>query len=275
MSNMPKIIGEQGPLAKLASILQEYNQVTVLLSGGMDSAFLLWACTQFLPKDRIKAVTCNSPTTPRQELARAIKTAEILGVEHIILFSPEMEDEDFCRNDDLRCYYCKRSRLTHIKKTPGQNWGTLLDGTHLDDLKEYRPGMKAAREFGISSPLLEAGLDRAAIKSLAVEYQLPLPDRPVESCLATRIKTGQRLDIDLMAKLDELEEAIRGLGIALVRARWNSGEIRLEVRSEDLPVIMDNREKIINLAKKRGFSTVSLDLRGYGPRDVSNKESEV
>ncbi len=135
--------------------------------------------------------------------------------------------------------------------------------------------MKAAREFGISSPLLEAGLDRAAIKSLAVEYQLPLPDRPVESCLATRIKTGQRLDIDLMAKLDELEEAIRGLGIALVRARWNSGEIRLEVRSEDLPVIMDNREKIINLAKNRGFSTVSLDLRGYGPRDVSNKESEV
>lgn len=272
---MPQIIDEQGPLARLASILQKYAQVTVMLSGGMDSTFVLWACTQFLPKDCIKAVTCYSATTPRHELARAVKTAEILGVEHIILSSPEMEDEDFCRNDELRCYYCKRSRLTHIKQSPGQNWGTLLDGTHLDDLNDYRPGMKAAQEFGISSPLLEAGLDRAAIKSLTVQYQLPYPDRPVESCLATRFKTGQRLDVDVMAKLDILEEAVRDLGVGLVRARWNNGEIRLEVRSEDFPVIMNNRDKILDIAQNQGFSIISLDLYGYGPRGGLDREMGV
>lgn len=268
---MPRTTGENESLTRLASILQEYDQVTVLLSGGMDSGFLLWACTQFLPRDRVKAVTCYSPTTPCQELDRAIQTAKNFGAEHIFLSSPEMEDEDFCRNDDLRCYYCKRNRLAHIKQTPGYNWGTLLDGTHLDDLKEYRPGMKAAGEFGVKSPLLEAGLNRAAIKRLAVHYQLPLLDRPMESCLATRIKTGQRLDIALMAQLDELEEDIRSLGITLVRARWNNGEIRLEVRSEDFPVIMANRDKVIDLARNRGFSMISLDLSGYGSHN-SNKE---
>lgn len=272
VSNMSEPISQPEPLARLALVFKKYEQVTVLLSGGLDSSFVLWACTQFLPKDCIKAVTCYSATTPRHELARAIKTAEILGVEHIVLSSPEMEDEDFCRNDDLRCYYCKRSRLSLITQTPGYNWGTLLDGTHLDDLKDYRPGMKAAQEFGISSPLLEAGLDRAAIESLAIEYQLPFPDRPAESCLATRIKTGQRLDADLMAQLDQLEDAVRTLGIALVRARWNDGEIRLEVRSEDFPVIMDNREEITNIARNRGFSAISLDLCGYGSRSGFSKE---
>lgn len=262
------------PLAKLASVLKKYSQVTVMLSGGLDSSFLLWACTQFLPKDCIKAVTCYSPTTPRQELARATQTAQILGVEHIILSSPEMQDDDFCRNDAMRCYYCKRSRLTHVKQTSGYNWGTLLDGTHLDDLKDYRPGMKAAQEFGISSPLLEAGLDRAAIQSLAVQYQLPLLDRPMESCLATRIKTGQQLDSELMARLDTLEEAVRQQGITLIRARYNNGEIRLEVRSEDIPVIIDKRHIIINIAHHLGFEVIGLDLYGYGPRTEHSGEME-
>ena len=113
---MRKSTGEPDPLVKLGNLLQSWSPVVVLLSGGMDSGFLLWACIQFLSKNSIKAVTFNSPTTPRRELERAIQTADFLQVEHIIIDAPEMEEELFKRNDSLRCYYCKRSRLAYLKE---------------------------------------------------------------------------------------------------------------------------------------------------------------
>lgn len=261
---MPKTNSEPQSLVKLGAILQSLPQVMVMLSGGMDSAFLLWACTHFLDKRHIKAVTFHSPTTPRQELARAVQTTELLQAEHIILNTPEMEDELFNRNDLLRCYYCKRCRLTYMRHNMGELSATWLDGSHVDDLMEYRPGMKALGEFNIVSPLLMAGLDRASIISLCHSYHLPFIGYPPESCLATRIKTGQHLDADVLARLDELEEAVRALGISLVRARYNKGEIRLEVRPEEIPVIIDKRDSIVRLAQTKGLKTIALDLNGYG-----------
>lgn len=264
MLSMPKAMDEPQSIVKLGAILQSLPRVIIMLSGGMDSAFLLWACTYFLDKSQIKAVTFYSPTTPQQELARAVQTTEILQVEHIILNTPEMEDELFSRNDLLRCYYCKRSRFTYMLHNMGELPATLLDGSHGDDLKEYRPGMKALGEFNIISPLLMAGLDRASIINLCHFYHLPFTGYPTESCLATRIKTGQHLDADLLARLDELEEAVRLLGITLVRARFNNGEIRLEVRPEEIPLIIDKRAGIVRVAQTMGLKSIALDLNGYG-----------
>ena len=272
MLNTPKTIGEPGSLARLGAILQSLPQVAVMLSGGMDSAFLLWACTHFLDKKHVKAVTFRSPTTPQHELARAVQTAELLQVEHIILNTPEMEDEKFTGNDLLRCYYCKRIRVTYMLHNMDELTATVLDGSHGDDLKEYRPGMKALDEFNIISPLLMAGLDHASIVDLCNSYHLPFTGYPTESCLATRIKTGQHLDADLLARLDELEEAIRLLGVSLVRARYNNGEIRLEVRPEEIPVIIDKRADIVKIAQTMGLKPIALDLNGYGEKVGDSRE---
>lgn len=261
---MRKSTGEPEPLVKLGNLLQSCSSVIVLLSGGMDSGFLLWACTKFLSKNCIKAVTFNSPTTPRRELERAIQTANLLQVEHIIIDAPEMEEELFKRNDSLRCYYCKRSRLAYLKNYLGNLSATLLDGSHLDDLKEDRPGMKALKELGVISPLLETGWDRSLLASQCRAYDLPFTERPTESCLATRIKTGQQLDPELLERLDKLEEACLTLGISLVRARYNNGEIRLEVKREEMVLAFEKREGIAKVAHDMGFKTIALDLHGYG-----------
>lgn len=267
MSSMPKKTGEPDPLIKLGNLLQRLPQALVMLSGGMDSGFLLWACTQFINIDCIKAVTFYSPTTPRRELDRAVQTAKLLHVEHIIMKTPEMEEDMFKSNDLLRCYYCKRSRLAYLLDHLQHLSATLLDGSHLDDLKEYRPGMKALSEFNVISPLLRVGLDRAAIQSLCHLNDLFLTERPPESCLATRIKTGQQLNPELLVRLDKLEDAICCQGISLVRARYNNGEIRLEVKREDIPKIMGKRDSIVKIADGLGFVTIALDLCGYGQKE--------
>lgn len=232
-------------------------------SGGMDSAFLLWACCRCLDKSHIKAVTFHSPATPRQEMLRASQTAEYLQVEHLLIATPEMEDEEFCANDLLRCYYCKRGRFRFLRENYSHLRGTFLDGTHQDDLNDYRPGMKALQEFSVVSPMLQAGLGRADIEYFCRQFDLPFLDRQPESCLATRIKTGQRLDVNIMARLDALEEAVHDWGIPLVRARYNMGEIRLQVRKDDIPLIITRRSEISKLIKDMGFELGSVDLTGY------------
>jgi uncharacterized protein len=271
--SIPKWTGEPEPLVKLGTLLQNLPQVVVMLSGGMDSGFLLWACTRFLNKDRIKAVTFYSPTTPRRELDRAVQTAKYLQVEHIILNTPEMEDELFKRNDLRRCYYCKRSRIAYLLDNLEEPSAVVLDGSHLDDLEEYRPGMKALKEFNIISPLLMAGLDRSIIASLCQIYGLPIAECSPESCLATRIKTGQQLDAELLVQLDKLEDAIYSLGISLVRARYNNGEIRLEVKREEMPIITEKKDSITETAYNMGFDTIALDLHGYGQKISDNRET--
>lgn len=263
MSNTPRTIGDPHLLNKLNLIIQGCKDVVVACSGGTDSAFLLWVCSRCLDKNHVKAVTFHSPATPRQELLRAVETAEYLQVEHLLIATPEMEDEEFCANDLLRCYYCKRRRFRFLHENYSYLCGTIMDGTHQDDLNDYRPGMKALKEFGVVSPMLQAGLGRADIEYFCRQFDLPFVDRPPESCLATRIKTGQHLDKALLARLDTLEEAIHSRGIPVVRARYNLGEIRLQVRKDDIPLIITQRNEISKLIRDMGFELGSVDLMGY------------
>lgn len=264
MSNMPKTIGENSVLSRLEAVLRRYKGAAVAYSGGVDSSLLLWACTRVFPQSNIQAITFYSDTTPRLEMAKVRETIAYLQVNHLWLAAPEMEDKDFTRNDLLRCYYCKRKRFKFLLENYGELAGTIMEGSHLDDHPAERPGMKALAELRIASPLREANLGRRDILNICREYNLPFLERPTESCLATRIRTGQSLEPDLLSRIDHFEEEIKNLGCSLVRARYNLGEIRLEVLSQDQYLIIQNRRMIGLLAQKHGFDSVSLDLYGYG-----------
>lgn len=269
---MLKTTGNPDPLQRLGEVLKGLEPVMVACSGGMDSGFLLWACTRFLRREQIRAVTFYSPTTPRQELRRAREHVAGLGVEHLWLATPEMEDDAFCRNDLLRCYYCKRKRFHFLRQTMDCSPAAIMEGSHLDDLQDDRPGMQALQECGIVSPMLTAHLTRADIQNLCRLHDLPLAAYPPESCLATRIKSGQRLSSELLSRIDALEEEIRSLGISLVRARFNQGEIRLEVRRQEIPKLVGLREQVLIQAARLGFAPLAIDLAGYDKHAEGQQE---
>lgn len=210
------------------------------------------------------AVTFNAPTFTASELEAAQGMVAYLKVKQVIIDGLEFNNNNFLKNDLLRCYYCKRERFAFlaIKKN---EWGKkyIVEGSHLDDLNEYRPGMKAVKEFGVISPFIQAGITRSDIEDMAGFYQLPFNNRKSESCLATRIKTGQKLELDVLMLIGEAEAFIKNLGIGLVRARWDEGAINLEFEAAELEKAFSLRELMVPHLKEMGFKSVGLNLEGY------------
>lgn len=259
-------------MAKLNSIISDSGAVIVAYSGGIDSSFLLWACKNIMKNEKLLAVTFFSAITPQKEIILAKKTADLLDVKHLIVPSHEMENEDFLKNDVLRCYYCKRDRLRYAVEYKEKHvFKTIFDGTQMDDLQDYRPGLKALKENNIISPFVEAGINKADIYSLCKLNSLSFSKQKSESCLATRIKTGQMIEVNILRKIEKSEEAIRELGIEFIRARYSYGEIRLEVEKVDMPIVLEKKNKILNALEKIGFSRVSLDLKEYKSVKRENK----
>ncbi len=261
---MPKKIGSYNRLKLLDAMIKRMAPVVVAYSGGMDSSFLLWACSQALAAKQLQAITFHSATTPIREIQDAQITASWLNVKHNIYPGPEMKNEEFLANDLLRCYYCKRERFAFLLSLQAEYAGArFIEGSVVDDLKDYRPGMRALKEAGIASPLLEAGISKEDIGIIAQGYQLPFAGKKTESCLATRIKTGHRIEISILEQVQSAEAAIHELGFQFVRVRWHAGEARLEFAQGDLERAFVLRGEINRRVKQCGFSSVSLDLSGY------------
>lgn len=251
-------------LQQLKEIVTKMESVLIAYSGGVDSTLLLKVARDTL-KEKVIAVTADSLTYPSSELEAAKEMTERLKVRHIIIKTKELSDPNFAHNPRDRCYWCKKelfSQLLTIAEKNGINY--ILDGTNYDDRRDFRPGRRAAREFGVRSPLEEARLTKNEIRQLSKEFGLSTWSKPAFACLASRFPYGMKITRKNLKKIDEAEEFLRGLGIrGSLRVRHHGSMARIEVREKDLSKLLRLRNKIVPKFKDLGYTYITLDLEGY------------
>ncbi len=240
----------------------------VALSGGVDSALVAYAAFESLG-DGAVAVTADYRTLAREELDSARRVCSEIGIRQVLLDYDELGNEDFARNDPGRCFHCRTElgeRLRGLAR--GRGADVVVDGTNLDDLGDYRPGIEAMRQNGIRSPLVEAGFAKKDVREAARLAGLSVYDRPSNSCLASRIPWGQRVTSERLARIELGETVVKqATRLRQVRVRDVGGAASIEVESRHLDRLGDARVMagITARLKLMGFSSVSVDPRGYSP----------
>lgn len=251
--------------SRLKEILEGYDSLLVAFSGGCDSTFLLKVARDVLG-DRAMAVTARSETYPSREYGEAVELAREIGVRHLTIDTSELSIEGFSSNPPDRCYFCKGElfqKLLEIAAEHGMRH--VADGASLDDVSDHRPGMRAARELGIVSPLKEAGLTKNDIRELSRMLQLPTWDKPSFACLASRFPYGEEITAEKLTMVEQAEDFLRSLGFRQVRVRHHETVARIEVSESDLDRFLERsvRERVAAKLKEIGYTYVSLDLQGY------------
>jgi len=250
---------------RLMAILKAYERLVVAFSGGVDSTFLL-AATQEALGDRVTAVTADSPIHSRREIREALETAKALGVKHIVVPFAEMTAPGFAANPPDRCYSCKQiifSEIIRIAASMGVE--RVAHGVNLDDLGDYRPGLKAAEEMGVVAPLADAGLSKADIRALSRRMGLATWNKPSMACLASRIPYGRPITPGVLKMVEAAEEILQGLGFSGCRVRHHGDVARIEMAARDVSRAARSavRSQILKGLKDIGFTHVAVDLEGY------------
>jgi len=253
-------------LQQLKKILAKTGSALIAYSGGVDSTFLLKVASDTLGVKRVVAATAESLTFPSWEIDSAKKMAKELGIKHIIIKTEELKDPKFINNPPDRCYWCKKElflKLSMLAKEHRLNY--ILDGSNYDDIRDFRPGMKAGEEFGVRSPLKEAGLTKGEIRRFSKRLGLPTWDKPSFACLASRFPYGMRITEENLAKVDMAEKFLIKVGITQVRVRHHNQIARIEIRKEDIPKLLEEklRRQVLSRFKKLGYSYITVDLGGY------------
>jgi uncharacterized protein len=255
----------------LMAILAGYDALAVAFSGGVDSTFLLAAAKEALV-GRLVAITAVSPVHPRREIREAAATARTLGVRHIMAPSGEMAAPDFVANPPNRCYICKKIVFGEVIRIAAEmGFQRVAHGVNLDDLGDYRPGLRAAEEMGVLAPLVEAGLTKADIRVLSRRMQLPTWNKPSMACLASRFPYGRSITESALQMVEQAEEVLQELGFRGCRVRLHEEVARIEVAPGDLKKTMHPavRAEILERLKTIGFRHVAVDLEGYVPGSLN------
>jgi pyridinium-3,5-biscarboxylic acid mononucleotide sulfurtransferase len=254
----------QKRLTELEEILVPYRSALVAFSGGVDSSLALAVAARALPKHRVLAVTSNNETYLPSELDLAREFAESLGVEHLVVNTRELDDQNYASNPTNRCYFCKSTLYTDLAKLAEvKGYACVVDGANKDDEGDYRPGRKAAKELGVVSVLSEAGMTKADVRGLAKYLGLPTWDKPALACLSSRFPYGQEITPEKLSQVARAEEFLRREDFKQVRVRHHGEIARLEIGPDELERAFAMREKISAELLDAGFLYVTLDLAGY------------
>ena len=263
----------EGVLPRLREIVREMQSVLVCYSGGVDSALVLAVAHAELG-ERAIGITAVSPSFAPFEKKAAVAIATQIGARHLLVESHEIDDPRYQKNDIDRCFFCK-SELYSITAAKKDELGAafVINGVNIDDLGDHRPGLVAAKNAGVRSPLVEAGMNKAAVRAAAAEMGLPVWDKPASACLSSRLPFGTSVTRERLEQIGGLEAELLALGLRQVRVRWHEiqktertkgGAIaRVEVAKAELPRAFELREEIASAGKLHGFQYVTLDLEGY------------
>jgi len=263
--------GLENKLLKLTEVTDELDSVLVAFSGGVDSTFLLKVAFDVLGYENVVAATATSSTITPEDQDRAVRLASEIGARHVLIPSNELRNPIYCANSPDRCYHCKKIRFSDLKRFQAeQGIRYIVEGSNLDDLSDYRPGIKATEETGVRSPLREAGLYKQEIRELSRELGLSNWNLPSQACLASRFPYGTTITEERLKQVSSSEKLLRNLGFAQVRIRYHGDVARIEVPSEDLLRVVQHRVAIVDYIKNTGFAYVTVDLSGFRSGSMNN-----
>lgn len=251
--------------SSLIAYLKSLGKTAIAFSGGVDSTFLLKTAYDAMGDD-VLAIIGKTVSVPNREYLEAVSFCRSLGVQHTVIGVDQMSIEGFADNPPERCYLCKKALFTaFLKGAASRGFGCVAEGSNMDDLGDYRPGLKALSELGIRSPLREAGLTKADIRALSRELDLPTWNKPSFACLATRIPCGEEITEEKLHMVEEAEECLFDLGFTQVRVRHHGEIARIEVVKEEMTKLLESDVAMIVTGRLReiGFRYITVDLDGY------------
>lgn len=261
-------------LNSLTEILKKYKSAVIAFSGGVDSTFLA-RIAKDVYGENLLLITATSSTYPFYELEEAESLAVLLGIKHRIIVSEEIDIPGYSENPPDRCYYCKSELFGKIKFiATSEGFDAVFDGSNADDLKDFRPGMKAKQEKGVISPLAESGFTKSDIRHFSAEFKLPTATKQSYACLASRFPYGEKITKPKLDRLATAEFAVRNLGFSQFRIRSHENLARFEFIPDEMDNAWKLRDKLTEICKESGFTFVTIDLKGYRTGSMNEVLSE-
>jgi uncharacterized protein len=255
-----------GKRDRLLQIVRDYGRVAVAFSGGIDSTVVAKAA-QLSLGDRAVAVTAVSPSLAAGELDEAESIARLIGIRHRVICTEEFLDQNYVQNAPTRCYFCKSELYSQLERIlPELGADIIANGANTDDTGDWRPGMKAASEHRVRSPLIDAGLSKREVRQLALSWGLPTWDKPATPCLSSRIAYGLEVTPDRVAQIDAAERFLHERGFRELRVRYPQPDVaRIEVPISELARLVESplRNDLVRHLKSLGFKSITLDLEGF------------